>query len=427
MRSLLLGLLLWQAASEVDAPKPEPRRFLYTRAVTLPRGVSGQGCVTLDAPVYAHAAASLKDARLFAGEREVPYALTMSEPVEAESMTARVTNLGTRGGRIVFDLEMPARAYTDVVLGLRAHDFVAGAEVSGTNRPGEVPVRLGTYTLFDLGTRHLSRSTTLHLQEASFRTLHVELTLAAAPGSKLGAAGPEIVERATVPPSREAQTVYTAVAESSAVVQRGRETVASFTVPARVPVERVSFELQPGFAGNFSRTVEVRAKAAGAGEEGVERLAGTIERVRMDEGGRAIRLEQLAVPATLGANLQGDAAVEVAIENGDDPPVPVSSVRLEMRERRLCFPADGAAGLALFYGDASLESPVYDFARLFAPSAGVVPARLGPETRNPLYVVRAAAARSLTERHPEVLWVALLAVVCVLAVVAVHSARRVRL
>lgn len=428
MRGLLLGLLLWQVGAEErvwDAPKPEPRHFLYTRAVTVAGGGVGQACVTLDAAVYAHAAASLKDVRLFAGTREVPYALTLSEPVEADRVASRMMNLGMREGRIVFDLEMPPRPYTAVVLDLATHDFVAGAEVSGTNAVGETATKLGTFTLFDLGARHLSRDTTLALQETSFRVLHVELTMRAAPGSRLGAVGPEMVLGATVPPSREAQTLYTVVAQSRTVVQRGRETVISQTVPARVPVERVSFALEPGYKGNFSRSVEVRGRADGSSEEGVERIVGTIERVRLEERGREIRQERLSVPATLGVNLQEGATVEVAVENGDDPPLPLAGVRLEMRERRLCFPSTDPARLDLFYGDAALAVPVYDFARLFSPGLGVGVGRLDAEERNAGYVVRVAAAKSLTERHPELLWVALLGVVCVLGVVAVHSARRV--
>ena len=64
---------------------------------------------------------------------------------------------------------------------------------------------------------------------------------------------------AKVPPSREAQTIYTTVAETATIATKGRETVATFVVPAQIPVERVSFVLAPGFTGNFSRVVKVSA------------------------------------------------------------------------------------------------------------------------------------------------------------------------
>jgi len=133
----------------------------------------------------------------------------------------------------------------------------------------------------------------------------------------------------------------------------------------------------------------------------------------------------LGIPAILGANLQSGAKVDVVIENGDDVPLPIAAVRLEMRQRKVCFDAAAAAGgLALFYGDARLAAPVYDYARLFAVSDKALVAELGPEVFNPDY--RAPVEeRSFTERHPEVLWIVLIAVICALGMVALKSARNV--
>jgi hypothetical protein len=247
------------------------------------------------------------------------------------------------------------------------------------------------------------------------------------------------VAGAEVPPSREAQTIYTTVAETSAIATVGRESKASFAVPVRVPVERVSFVLAPGFGGNFSRDVRVsataEAAAKGADEETVgdgrvgepEVVTGEILRVRADEAGREIRTERLGVPAILGANLQRAAKVEVTVENGDDQPLPIAAVRLEMRQRRICFDAAAAAGagLALYYGDAELVAPVYDYERLFVATDRPVAAELGAERGNPAYSAPAAAELPFTERHPEVLWVVLICVVSALGVVALKSARNV--
>src|SRR5580704_11045902 len=79
-----------------------------------------------------------------------------------------------------------------------------------------------------------------------------------------------MVRGAEVPPSREAQTLYTTVAETTVVTTVGRESRAEFAIPRRVPVERVSFVLAPDFKGNFSRKVRVTAiadaKPAGDGD-----------------------------------------------------------------------------------------------------------------------------------------------------------------
>ena len=98
-----------------------------------------------------------------------------------ESEDAPVLNLKQTGRRIIFDLKMPAREYTDVILNLGGQDFIASAAVSGSDSldsPHSTP--LGDFKLFDLTSQHLSRGTTLHLQESRFAYLHVVLDVAPA-------------------------------------------------------------------------------------------------------------------------------------------------------------------------------------------------------------------------------------------------------
>jgi hypothetical protein len=429
----LVAILLWQAAAADEPPVAQQDALRYERAIQMPES-AGQACAVLDATVFAHAAPALTDLRVFpaGGQHEIPYAITLSETATEETKAARVLNLGAAGGKIAFDLEMPGRAYTDVMLDFdpAVKDFLAAATVSGEDAPGGKGTALGTFTLFDLSSQHLSRDTTLPLVESTFPYLHVVLSVAGAPGAAGVRFVPGMVEGAEVPPSREAETVYTAVAETSAIRTVGRESRAAFEIPARVPVERVAFELAPGFKGNFSRDVRVTALAEKAGEDSLaplpETVSGTILRVHTTEAGREIRTEQLGVPATLGANLQSGAKVEVAIENGDDQPLPIAAVRLEMRQRKVCFDVSpGSGGLALYYGDSRLAAAVYDYDRLFAASDKALVAKLGPETLNADYRAPAAEERPFTERHPEVLWIALLAVICALGVVALRSARNV--
>ncbi len=295
MRSAaLLAVLLWQVAVANEPPAAEPGTMRYERAIRVAAG-AGQACAVLDAQIFSHAAPSLSDVRIFPAQEagavmnEVPYAITLSEAASEETETARVLNLGTgtgaskEGAQIVFDLEMPARAYTSVTLNLdpAAHDFIARATVSGADTLSGKATALGTFTLFDLTSQRLSRDTTISLTESTFKFLHVELHISPASGAASTHFVPAMVMGATVPPSREAQSVYTTVAETSSVVTKARETVETFMVPARVPVERVSFVLAPGFIGNFSRVVRVRAQADAADDGGraplPEVVTGSIE------------------------------------------------------------------------------------------------------------------------------------------------------
>ena len=437
--ALLLALLLWQVGAANEPQVAQPGAMRYERAIHVAgnerQDGAVQACAVLDAPIFAHAAPSLTDVRLFpvqdaAAAHEVPYAITLSEAVSEETETAHVLNLGSAGGKIVFDLEMPARSYTDVVLNIdpAVHDFIASATVTGMDTLRGKETALGSFTLFDLAWQRLSRDTTIPLQESTFKVLHVELSISPAAGSAVTRFFPSMILSASVPPSREAQTIYTTVAGTAALVTKGRESVAIFEVPARVPLERVSFALAPGFTGNFSREVRVNAMADAMDDGGraalTEEVTGNIQRVHTSEAGREIRSEQLGVDAILGANLQHAAKVEVTIENGDDQPLPIASVRLEMRQRKICFDAPAAGSLALFYGDSRLAAPVYDYARLFVASRTALVAELGPEGLNPNY--RAPGDTTpFADRHPELLWIALIAVICALGTVALKTARNV--
>ena len=246
-----------------------------------------------------------------------------------------------------------------------------------------------------------------------------------------------MLKGAQIPPSREEQILYTPVAQTAELKTVGRETMATFLVPARTPVERISVVLAPGFKGNFSREVRISALAQRpeytqdarqdfpSPPATPELVSGTILRVHTTQAGREIKTEQLGFPAILGANLQDAAKVEVKIENGDDQPLPLAAIRLEMRQRKLCFDVPATA-LALDYGDPELATPVYDYAQLFRPSDHALAVQLGAEMENPGYKAPAAAVRPFTERHPEVLWIALIAVVAILGVVALRSSRNVR-
>lgn len=422
--AVLLALLLWQTTPGSAPATADPQYERFQRSVTVADS-PGQYCAVVDPQIFPHAAPSLKDLRLYQNGREVPYAITLSVPQQPDSETAHVRNLGLRGRDIVFDVEMPNRPYTEIMLDLAGQNFLATAKVSGTRDPNySNQTSLGEFTLFDLTSQHLSRNTTLHMQETSLPYLHIELAISPATGNHSFIAKTEMVLGVTVPPSREAQSLYTTAATTTNISQRGRQSVATFNLPERIPVERVSFDLAPTYKANFSRDVRITDRPEGGSSYGSESLAGTILRVHLTQAGREIRQEQLSVPATLGSNMQSAATVEVEVDNGDDTPLPIRAVRLEMRQRKICFDTSTAQSLTLYYGDTALTTPQYDYARLFSPSAAMRTAQLGPEQPNPAYRDR-PDTRPLTERHPHLLWIVLLVVICILAIVAIRSAKTV--
>jgi hypothetical protein len=422
---LLQGV--YDRANEVDAA---PERFRLQRTLQPPAGAQGQACAVLDATLYAHTEGRLTALRIYSSGHEVPFAITESGELGQQAEPARVMNLGRQGKTIVFDLAMPQRAYTEVVLDLDGRDFYATAKVSGEQQPGGARTDLGEFVLFDLRSDGLSRSTTLALQESSFPILHVEMAVTSAPGGDPNFFELDMVRGASVPPSREAQTLYTTVAETTVFEQHGKSTVATLQVPAHVPIERAHIVLDPAFHRDFLRSVTVAGKtnipdAIGADES----VAGEIERVERPPspaGIPAIRSEQLNVDALLASNLRKPATITLTVNNGDDAALPLRAVDLQMRQREVCFDAEPGAAYVLRYGDPTpVRPPVYDYAQLFRANPNAAVVALGPETPNPQFRDDTPPPQSYPKRHPELLWVALLLVIGVLGTVALHNARRV--
>ena len=115
------------------------------------------------------------------------------------------------------------------------------------------------------------------------------------------------------------------------------------------------------------------------------------------------------------------APVEVSIENGAAAPLPVATVRLEMRERKLCFDAGAAhGGVTLFYGDPALPNAGDAYPAGFSVEGKMAAAELGPEQLNPYYAAR-RDNRSMLMRRPEILWVALLLGIGVMGILGFRS------
>jgi hypothetical protein len=355
--------------------------------------------------------------------------------VETVTVPARNAEVhaAAHGSELSFDLEMPSRAYSGVELRLGGEDFVGVAHVTAPQVGGKSE-DLGTFTVFDLSGRHLGRSTTLALAETTAPTLHVELRLTQPDGRPWRELAAGVIQGATVPPSREAQVLYTVVAQSAPTMQLNDKTVVLFPqVPEHVPVERVSVVLKPEAPANFLHRVMVvsrAAKGAGAGAGTAvadETLQGTVARVTMAAQGDvpAIHYERLQVGATLGATLSSAAEVEVAVDHGGEGPLPIAAVALEMRQRSLCFEAAANERYILRYGDAGLGAPHYGDARELVATGQAERAELGPEELNAQYSPR-VESRSYGQRHPEAVWVGLLGAIAVVVLAALESVKRQR-
>ena len=433
----ILAALLLQAGTVPSigtAPSPlaDPQHLRYVRTLTLPPNASGIACTVLDASVYAHSASSsADDLRVFRAAphttpHEVPFVVSYSAAQPTDAQTATVRNLALHNNAITFDLDMPPRPYSEVDLDLAAHNFLGTATVSTTNTPTK---SLGTFTLFDLTDRHLPRSTSLALQESTVPHLHILLHLRTPDGKPFPHPDPSIVHGATVPASREAQTLYTVVASANTITQQGESSLAQLDIPAHLPVERVKFVLNPAYKSDFLRDVSVIAHAdTQQPDQPQEIINGQISRVTRPAdaaaGAPAISAAQLSLPAVIASNLHDPATIRVTVADAAQPSLPLTAVQLQMRQRTLCFDASPNATYTLRYGDNDLRASVYDLGDLATLPAKPLIATLGPEEFNTGYLQRHVAS-TYDQRNPNLFWIALLAAIAVLgSFVSRHAMRQ---
>ena len=321
-------------------PAPEPRYFAYQRVIENLSKESGQACVSLEPAIFAHTASQLADLRLYRGTAETPFVIQTSAPVATSQEIIAPLNLGRQAGQTVFDLAMPAGSYSDLQLSIAGHDFIATVVVSGSQAQGSVQTRIGSYTIFDLTRQRLGRSTVLHLPASDYRFLHLRIA---------GPIAPENVSGLSVERLPASEPKYLTVAVSSQIVQKGRDSVIEFSVTLHVPVDRSVFV--PGAdPASFSRVVKVSASpvAQHPANDRTEPPAtvasfGSLLRVHRVQDGHRIDEERLTLTAQ-STTFESPTKWIVLIENGDDVPIQLSSVRLEMLERNLCFEASAQMG-----------------------------------------------------------------------------------
>jgi hypothetical protein len=413
---LLAAVLLFAVAA---APTPEIRYFHYQRPVQLPADAAGQTCTVLDPTTFAHASLGLADLRLYQDSTEVPYVVHSAVAPATAPQSIAPLNLGQRKGKTVFDAQMPEGEYSDLRLTVTGQNFLATVAVSGSQNESSPQTRIGSYTIFDFAEQKLGRSTVLHLPKSNFRVLHFEIAGPLGPGRIEG------LSAALAPPS---EPKYLTVADTVHFTQKGRDSIAEFTVPAHVPVDHIVFE-PPAEPVNFSRDVTVEvAEVPAQKEDAPQNLSspassyGNLLRLHRVQEGHRIDEERLAVfpPERF---FDAPAHWTITVVNGDDAPIRFAHVRLEMLERDVCFESAARASYVLYYGDAALALPRYDYARWFALQPTAAVAVLGPETVNAAYQQR-PDQRPFTERHPVLLWVALIVVILLLGFIALRSARR---
>jgi uncharacterized protein DUF3999 len=397
MMRTTLGLL---AALLVAAPSIS--YFNHQRQIQAMNS-SGQHYAVVDETLWQHARPDLDDLRIYSAEKEIPYRLTMEQDSsETEQKQCRVLQPGTVDGKTRFLLDMSGvPEYDRIELKLGTKNFVAHARVEGQDDPhGAKWAVLGTTTLYDLSDERLGHNYTLQIPLTTYKYMRVTADNPVKPSD---------VEGGSAGITRAQKAVWRDLSSEPKQTQQGKDTILTFSVPGNVPVERVILSIDPA-QQNFLRGMEIQ------GDKGERFGSGEIRRVHMRRNGQKIDTEQTSLD--LRGTTQG--ALKVIIHNGDDAPLKVTGARLQQYERRIYFDADSGGQPKLYYGDAKLEAPVYDYAKLFQEDANAGQVSLGAEEANAAYIGR-PDDRPWSERHPAVLWVAIIAAVLILGSIALRS------
>jgi len=383
---------------------PSASHSKYQRTVQV--SAAGQNYVAVDETMWNHARRDLSDIRLTYGDTEVPYSFVVQHGSSEEQRTdLSVLQQAQVGGKTQFLIDMSGLAeYDHVQLKLATRNFVGHARVEGADDAhARSWAGLGSTILYDLSKENLGSSTMLRLPRATYKYLRVTID---------GPVPPSDVQGATSQMAEQHPPVWHSVSKAQSPAQDGKDTVFTFNISENIPVDRVVLSVAPASSTNFRRDVEIRD------EKGSWIGSGNIERIHMVRGGQKIDSEQ----ETVSFSGIGHPTIKVIVHNGDDRPLNFAGAHLEQLERRIYFDSSAQAQLTLYYGDEKLNPPVYDYAKLFQQSKSPSAATLGPESANGGYAER-PDERPWSERHPIVLWVAIIAAVLGLGAVALRSMR----
>jgi len=398
--TLIIAFMFLAAAPEADV-----RYFAFVRDVEV-KDAAHQNFLVLDADLFQHADNDFADLRLYDGSGQTPFnVVEESGGSRNEEHEVRILNLAANGDHTEFDLDMQGVSeYDNIRLQLDAKDFVVKAWAAGGDElhsknlvPWPTPS-----TLYDFSAERLGSSTTIKLPTWSFRYVHVKL----GPGIK-----PEQVQSAVVSNLQGKRAIFMQMGSCHTAQSKPRQSIWQCDVPEKAPLDRFVFEVAPQNV-NFRRPVSVQDERGGI------IAGGEISRIRTRRGGTDVVAEELTVPArTSGAH---SAHLTVAIENGDDMGLEIRTLQPQSFERRLYFAPAGTSTLRLYFGDAQLQPPVYDYAKVFQEDPVAAQATFSPTRPNPDLTPR-PDTRPWSDRHPAVLWVAMVAAVVMLAGLALRG------
>lgn len=409
---LLLLAALGAALFAADLPSAW-RSWRYSRAIELERG-GMLNYVTLDREAFSHSENRLGDLRIVDDSgRELPYEMRSQiapppQPIRVSSTLRENSFVPGQFTQVVLDLGERPRFHNSLRIQTPESDFINWVEVATSDDAHQWRIVNSRAPISRFRKENLEGNQTLRYSENNARYLRVRIQEA---GHTFQVTDIEVYSSPIVKRESRAERGVPLTA-SLTPDGGGAGSQTQWTVDlgsTTIPVEKFNFETsQP----EFYRAVRILASS----DQKEWQPAGGGEIHRYVAGGKT--------EASLSVQCYeswGPRYWRVEVLNGND--APLSSVRLSvvMPLLFLLFHPAPNHSYRLIYGNARAAAPQYDLARTLQIPAvdALIPSSLGTEEVTSNY----ADPRPFTERHPNLLWIALGLAVVLLGFAALRAFR----
>lgn len=412
----IVPLVMLLAVGDIMAESlPEPwKNWQYFRPLRLEDATEARLVqVTLPMEVFGHAQKTLADLRVIDQDgKETPYILSVRKTqIRRNWLDGRLTDVGFVPGEythVIVDTGSTETLHNRIQIDVEQRSFFAWVQVAVSEDRDNWRIVRERAPIYRFAAEQAS-SSTIAYPETRARWVRLHLLNEEELQIQRCRVAQEVVEEATFVdwPLTLSRRADTDSDRSDWEVDSGVE---------RLPVSAVRFEAEPS---EFHRPV--RVSASRDGHEWEEVGQGDIFRIHSTEAGRneaerfrsSLRVE---FPEGRGRYWR------VTILNRDDRPVEGLRPTLQANPYRVIFRQEPKKTYRLLYGNSRVRASKYDLRHLTSRTEieGAPAVRPGEESLNDGYV----SPEPWSERHPIVLWAALLAAVVVLGWVALRSLRR---
>ncbi len=411
-RSFSFFLLLTALAATAFAADLPPawRSWLYSRSIESPHP-DVLNYVTIDRRAYAHSENRLADLRVIDDlGNEQPYELRtrLAPPPQPVSLPATLRENSFVPGQftqVVVDLGSRASFHSSLNVQTPESDFINWVEVAASDDAQVWRIVKPRAPISRFRRENLEGIQTIHYSENNARYLRLRIL---EPAGQFPVTGVEVFASQGVEKEELTATILLVrPPDSSGPPSQTQWTfdLGSTTIPAA----ELDFETgQP----EFYRAVRIQTSL----DQKEWQPAGGGEIFRYAAGGGMEESLRVRCYETWGARYW-----RVQILNASD--APLSSVRLSlaMSLRFVLFRPRENRAYRLLYGNERASAPQYDFARTqrIQPNEALLHLNLGPEETTTNY----ADPRPFTERHPNLLWIALGVAIGLLGYAALRAMR----